>query len=140
MLILASDHAGFNLKNKLSLWLQKNNIEFVDVGPTSYEKLDSYVEYAKSAVNKFKEGDKLCLICGSGVGVSIVANRHKGIRAVLGYSPEIVEKAVNHNNANCLCMGQNFTTLNKAKKMLKTFLNSKFEGGRHEQRVCAIDN
>lgn len=139
MIIISCDHAGFELKNAVCNYLKKNNAEYVDVGPTLYEKSDSYVDYAKKACKNFTDGDKMILCCGSGVGVSIVANRHKGIRAVLGYSNDIVEKAVQHNNANCLCMGQNFTTRRKAINMVKTFLNSKFEGGRHIKRVEDID-
>lgn len=140
MIILSSDHAGFELKNYLVNYLKTNNIDFVDVGPTAYEKTDSYVDYTKKACKTFTENDKIILCCGSGVGVSIVANRHKGVRAVLGYSKEIVEKAVQHNNANCLCMGQNFIGKRKAVNLLKTFLNAKFEGGRHLKRVQSIDN
>lgn len=139
MIILSSDHAGYELKNHIANYLTKNHIDFIDVGPQEYEKADSYVDYAKKACENFKEDNKIVLCCGSGVGVSIVANRHKGIRAVLGYSNEIVEKSVNHNNANCLCLGQNFMSKRKAISLLKTFLNAKFEGGRHTKRVEDID-
>ena len=140
MLLIASDHAGFELKTNIVKFLTKNNIEFQDLGPTIYENSDSYVDYAKKVCNAFNgNNDKIILVCGSGVGMSIVANRHKGIRAVLGYSNEIVEKSVNHNNANCLCLGQNFTTTRQACSMVKTFLNAKFEGGRHIKRVEDID-
>lgn len=140
MIIIASDHAGFELKNYIANYLQKLDVQFVDVGPKNYEKLDSYVEYAKKACTQFSENDKIILICGSGVGMSIVANRHKNIRAVLGYSTQIVEKSVQHNNANCLCLGQNFVSKLKARKMVKVFLTTNFEGGRHKERVESIDN
>lgn len=139
MVLIASDHAGFELKTQIIKYLEKNYINFKDLGPNNYEKSDSYVDYAKKACNLFSSDDKIILVCGSGVGMSIVANRYKGIRAVLGYSTKIVEKSVQHNNSNCLCLGQNFTTKHKAIKMIKVFLNTKFEGGRHSQRVENID-
>ena len=139
MLILASDHAGIELKNHIKDWCVKNNIEHKDIGPNEYDRLDSYVDYAKKAVKEYKDGDSICLCCGSGVGMSIVANRNKSIRAVLAYSSKIVQKAVEHNNANCICLGQNFISQRKAVKYIKLFLNTNFAGGRHEERIKNID-
>lgn len=144
MIILSSDHAGFVLKNRIKNWLIKEKKQVIDVGPTEYVKVDNYVVYAKSAVQKFYElndfeNNKIIIICGSGVGVSIVANRHKGVRAVLGYNAKIVKKAVEHNNVNCLCMGQNYVSFGKAKKMVNSLLNSSFLGDYHAERVRDID-
>lgn len=140
MLLISCDHAGFSLTSKIVKYLDKKGIEYTYYGPKEYVKQDSYVENACNATKNFKDGDKLLLVCGSGVGMSMVANKHKNIRAVLGYSPKIVEKAVQHNNANCLCLGQNFTTYFKSIRMINAFLNSKFEGGRHCKRVEELNN
>lgn len=139
MFIISCDHNGVNLKNEICKWLKNSNIEFIDVGPKNFDKTDSYVVYAKKAVENFKDTDKICIICGTGVGVSIVANRHKGVRAVLGYDSRIVKKSVEHNNANCICLGANYISKRKAIKLLKVFLNAKFEGGRHISRIEDID-
>lgn len=140
MLLISCDHAGFSLTGKIVKYLDKKSIKYVYYGPKEYEKTDSYVENACNATKNFKDGDKLLLICGSGVGMSMVANKHKNIRAVLGYNTQIVKKAVQHNNANCLCLGQNFISYSKSIKMLNAFLLASFEGGRHQDRVDAMNN
>ena len=143
MIVIASDHAGFNLKNKLKLWLEKQNQKVFDVGASAFDADDSYVEYAKKATEHFtqncNEDDRLVLICGSGVGMSIVANRHKNIRAVLAYSAKQVVQARNHNNSNCLCIGARNTCFLKTKFLVKKFLTTEFLGGKHQKRVESID-
>ena len=144
MIILASDHAGFGLKNKIKNWFNKNNIEFFDIGANSFEESDSYVDYGKKAVEYFlnncsKDVDKLLLVCGSGVGMSIVANRFDGIRAVLAYSSKQAKQGRQHNNCNCLCLGARNTCFIKSKCIIKTFLNTNFLAGKHLDRINAID-
>lgn len=141
MIILASDHAGFNLKNKLKNWLFKKHIDFVDVGAKSLDNEDSYVEYAKKAMDLMKEEPlkKAILICGSGVGMCIVANRSKNVRAVIGTSQKIVKQAVAHNNANALCIGARNTSFSTAKGFVKIFLNSTFLSGKYLKRIDTID-
>lgn len=143
MIVLASDHAGFDLKQKIKTWLQKNNIQYVDCGAETLNANDSYVDFAKKAIETYsqeynQDAHKLILICGSGVGMSIVANRSSSIRAVLAYTTKQVMQARQHNNANCLCIGARNTGYLKAKQMIKTFLTTDFLGGKHLDRIKSI--
>ena len=143
MIVLGSDHAGFELKEKLKKWFEKNNIQFFDVGAKQIDGQDSYVDYAKNGVEYFvkncnKEKDKLVLICGSGVGMSIVANRHSEIRAVLAYSKKQAVQARQHNDCNCLCLGARNTTIFFAKQIVKAFLKTDFLQGKYLDRIKTI--
>ena len=145
MIIIACDHAGFNYKLKLIEFLQKQGLAIKDMGALVFDETDSYVEYGTKACIEFcsrekEENNTLILICGSGVGMSMVANRYKEIRAV---NPESVKKAKlarEHNNTNCLCLGARLISLGKAKKITKAFLSEKFLGGKHENRVNELKN
>ena len=143
MIVIASDHAGFILKEKLKTWLIKKNISFFDVGANTFDGLDSYVDYAKNAIKYFNDNcnqdDKLILICGSGVGMSIVANRNKNIRAVLAYSSKQVVQARTHNNSNCLCVGARNTGFLKTKVLIQKFLTTNFLEGKYKDRIESID-
>lgn len=138
-IILCSDHAGYNLKQQIKNHL--SNYQLVDVGALTIDNLDSYVDYAKKANQLVvKNKDNLGIyVCGSGVGMSIVANKQKGVRAVLASSEEIASKAREHNNANVLCLGERFTSTNLALKIVDSFLNGKFIGGKYAQRVESIE-
>jgi ribose 5-phosphate isomerase B len=140
MIFLASDHAGFELKQKLASWLKKENIDFFDCGASEFDALDSYVLHAKNAIEKFNEttDSKLILICGSGVGMSIVANRNSKIRAVLCLSPKQAVQARKHNNANCLCLGARNTSFFTSKRIIKKFLSTDFLGGKYQDRLNDI--
>ena len=142
MLYIACDHAGFNLKQRLIKWFDKVNIKYVDFGANKFDNLDSYVDYAKSAISQFvdkkKTEDKLILICGSGIGMSIVANRNKNVRAVLAFSCKQVKQAREHNDANCLCVGARNTCYFKVKKFIKVFLTTTFLGGKYQKRLESI--
>ncbi|MGN1212826.1 MAG: RpiB/LacA/LacB family sugar-phosphate isomerase [Christensenellales bacterium] len=142
MIYISCDHAGFDLKQKLVKWFEKIGLNYVDFGAKTYNQLDSYVDYAKLALNEFVDKknveDKLVLICGSGVGMSIVANRNKNIRAVLAYNNKQVFQARQHNDANCLCIGARNTNFLKSKKFIKTFLTTEFLGGKHLERINSI--
>ncbi len=134
---IGSDHRGFKYKEKLIKYLyEKHKIK--DFGTFCEESCD-YPDYAykvaKAVVSKkFERG---ILICGSGNGICIAANKVKGIRAAIGYSEKAAEFAVRHNNANIICFSEDFP-LEFVKKAVKKFLNAKFEGGRHLKRVNKI--
>jgi ribose 5-phosphate isomerase B len=158
-LIFASDHAGFDLKNELYRFYsdQKEFTNFAikstfDCGTYTNESCD-YPDLVHKAAFELSSLDLkdsildnrimriknfLILVCGSGSGVCITANRHKNIRAVVCYNNEIAKLSRLHNNANCICFGQKFCTLQNAKDILNTFLTTNFEGGRHENRVIKI--
>lgn len=142
MIYVACDHAGFELKQNLVKWFENINLKYVDFGAKNFDKTDSYVDYAKLAINEFvskkNAEDKLLLICGSGVGMSIVANRNANIRAVLAYTNKQVYQSRVHNDANCLCIGARNTKLLKAKKLIKTFLTTEFLGGKYLERINNI--
>lgn len=144
MIIIGSDHAGFKLKKSLEKWLDKKEIKYLDCGATEFQSQDSYVDYAKKSIYYFVKNcsanDKLVLVCGSGVGMSIVANRNKNIRAVLCWSTKQAKQARMHNNANCLCLGGRNTSLLRAKSILKAFLSTAFLGGKYQDRLLTIDN
>lgn len=138
-IIMCSDHAGYNLKQEIKKHL--SGYEIVDVGAENIDANDSYVDYAKKANQEMiKNVDNIGIyVCGSGVGMSIVANKQRGVRAVLGYSPEIVQKAREHNNANVLCLGERFTNTALAMQIVDAFLSGKFLGGKYVDRIKTIE-
>ena len=137
-LIIASDHAGYDLK-KLILELMGRGL-FKDLGTNSSESVD-YPDFAKAVVQEIinDPSKKGILICGSGIGMSISANRYKGIRASLCYTPDMAELSRKHNDANILVLPGRFMDVNIAKLCIDNFLNTKFEGERHKKRIEKID-
>jgi ribose 5-phosphate isomerase B len=138
-LAIGADHAGFELKEILKKWLQQNGFELKDFGTHSTESAD-YPDFAHpvaGAVEK-QEFDLGLLICGSANGVAITANKHQGIRAAICWTEELAALARQHNNANVLCLPARFITQEQGEKILDRFLNTSFEGGRHERRVNKI--
>ncbi len=138
-LLIASDHAGFILKEKLKTVLENNGWGVKDLGTYSKDRCDypfyAY-ELAKNISNgKFKRG---ILICKSGVGTAIVANRLPGVRAALCHNLRIAKLSREHNNSNVLVLGSGFVKADLAKKMILAWLNTKFLGGRHLRRVKLI--
>ena len=134
---IGSDHRGFRYKTELIKYLSKNH-SIKDFGTFSEESCD-YPDYAHKvatavASKKFKRG---ILICGSGNGICIAANKVKGIRAAIGYSEKSAEFSVRHNNADIICFSEDFP-LATVKKAVKKFLAAKFEGGRHLKRIQKI--
>lgn len=127
---IASDHAGFDLK----AFLIKKFPTLIDLGTDSAESVD-YPDFAKKLGQEIQEGDFGILICGSGVGISIAANRFKNIRAALCLNEKIAELARRHNDANVLCLGARLINEEKAIEIIEKFLATKFEGGRHIERV-----
>jgi ribose 5-phosphate isomerase B len=137
--VIGSDHAGFEYKTALVNWLNTNVYSIKDVGTYSNESAD-YPDFAHAvaiAVEK-TESDLGVLICGSANGVAITANKHPGIRAAICWQEDLAELARGHNNANVLCLPARYISVELAIKILDKFLNSTFEGGRHERRVNKI--
>lgn len=136
MIILASDHAGFLLKEDIKKFFKKENITTIDVGCYSMEPVD-YPDFAKSANQKVLENDNNVgiYICGTGIGMDICANRNPKIRAALCPNPTYARLARSHNNANVLVLGGRFTRKRKAIKIIKEFLTTQFDGGRHQKRI-----
>ncbi|HMJ69377.1 MAG TPA: ribose 5-phosphate isomerase B [Cyclobacteriaceae bacterium] len=136
---IGADHAGFELKEQVREWLTRSGFEYKDFGTYAPESAD-YPDFAHpvaSAVEK-KEFDLGILICGSGNGVCITANKHQGIRAALAWTEELASLARQHNDANILCLPARYISSDLAMKIADKFLNSAFEGGRHERRVNKI--
>lgn len=135
-LFMASDHAGYELKIFLKDYLAKKGIVVEDCGTNSTESCD-YADYAHPlALNVEKDPDNYGItICGSGNGISMTANKHQGIRCGLCWNEEIARLARSHNNANVLSMPARFISQDEAIKILEAFLNTEFEGGRHQKRI-----
>ena len=136
---IASDHAGVELKNDIIKHLTENGHSLQNFGTDSNESCD-YPDYAYPAAVSVANGDNEygILICGSGVGVSIVANKVKGVRCANCFNQEMASLARQHNNANMIAIGARFISPEQAKEMIEIFLETKFEGGRHENRVNKI--
>ena len=133
IIFIASDHAGFDLKKQIT-----NSMKdiFVDLGADSENSVD-YPDYAKKLVSKINstENSKGILICGSGIGMSIAANRDNNIRAGLAFEPEIAKLIREHNDANVLVLPGKYMNIQKALICIKNFLTTNFEGGRHQNRI-----
>ena len=142
MMIISAgaDHGGFELKDKLVAMLRKEGYEVIDNGTNSPDSVD-YPDFAKSVARDIleKRADFGLLVCGSGIGISIAANRFKGIRAALVTNDDYARLSRQHNNANIIAFGGRFTSYEDAEKWLKIFLSTPFEGGRHERRIEKID-
>jgi ribose 5-phosphate isomerase B len=136
---ISSDHAGFNVKDLIKDVLIKSKIPIIDLGPFSDKSVD-YPDYAKKVSKRVirKKSDIGILVCGSGTGMAISANKIKGIRAAVGYNIKSTQLSRRHNNANILCLGSRLTKRKDIIKILSIFLNTKFEGGRHKRRINKI--
>lgn len=138
-LAIGADHAGFELKEHLKKWLERNDYAVKDFGTYSSESAD-YPDFAHAvaqAVEK-KEVDLGLLMCGSANGVAITANKHQGIRAAICWKEDLAGLAREHNDANILCMPARHISPDLAEKIADRFLHSSFEGGRHARRVTKI--
>lgn len=135
---IASDHAGFELKEYLINSFKKNNIEIIDLGCNSAKDSVDYPDYANKLCEKITENNFGILICGTGVGISISANRHKKIRAALCYNKTISKLARSHNDANVICLGARMLKKKYALAICKTFFTQKFDGQRHVSRVAKL--
>ena len=140
MIAIGCDHAGFYLKEKVCDYLEKNNIKYIDFG--AYDAQDSeFHEYAHKVCENINNGEAACgiLLCGSGIGMAMAANKHKNIRAACcgdTYSARITRQ---HNDANVLTMGERVIGMGLALDILKVFLETEFDGGRHASRVEALN-
>lgn len=133
---IGGDHAGYEYKEQLRKQLEQEGYEVKDFGPFSADSVD-YPDFAHPLAETVGSGsyDMGILICGSGNGVAITANKHQGIRAALCWNKELSALARQHNNANVLCLPSRFVAYELAKEITDTFLNTEFEGGRHSRRV-----
>lgn len=138
-LALASDHAGFELKETLKGYLQEKGYEIVDFGTFSPESCD-YADFGHPAANAVESGecDLGIGVCGSGNGMQMTLNKHQSIRAALCWIPEISKLAREHNNANFLVLPARFVSEELAKEITDTYLSTPFEGGRHQRRIDKI--
>ena len=136
---IASDHAGFNLKESIKDFLINKNISIIDLGPINDNSVD-YPDYAKKLSNriKLKKSNIGILVCGSGTGMAMSANKIKGIRAAVCYNMKSTRLSRQHNDANIISIGSRLTKKNTAFKLVSVFLKTKFEGGRHQRRVKKI--
>ncbi len=137
---IGTDHAGYEVKSFVIDFLQKRGIEVEDLGCYSTDSVD-YPDYAHKVAKAVleNEGSMGILICGSGIGMSLAANKHKGIRAALCHDHYTASMARRHNNANILCFGARIVGKGEIESILEGWLNSEFEGGRHQRRVEKID-
>lgn len=136
---MGSDHAGYELKEAVKARLESEGHQVVDVGTNSTDSTD-YPQYAAAASRLVAEGEaeRGVLVCGSGVGVSIVANKVDGVRAVNAHDPEEAEMSRRHNDANVLTLAGRRFSSDQAAPIVETFLTTEFEGGRHQRRVEGI--
>ena len=136
---IGADHAGFECKEKLISLFKAKGIQLKDFGCFSTDTVD-YPDFAHPVALSVEKGEAAfgILLCGSANGVAISANKHQGIRAALCWTEEIAELARKHNDANVLCIPARFVTVEVAQNMVEFFMNSSFEGGRHQSRVDKI--
>ena len=137
---IASDHGGFELKNEIFKYLMQKGFDVVDFGTNTSESCD-YPVFAKKVCSKIlnKEFDSGILICGTGIGMSIAANRFKGIRAACVSDTYSAKMTRAHNDSNVLCFGARVVGFGLATKIVDTWLETKYEGGRHQKRVEMLD-
>ena len=138
-ILIGNDHAGYSLKLSIIKNLE-DKYEFFDKGSYSNESVD-YPDYASIIAKEIisEKGDLGILICGTGNGVCMTANKFKGIRAVICWNEEIAKLAKQHNNANIICIPSRFIKVEEAIKIIESFILEKFEGGRHERRIKKIN-
>ena len=138
-IFISSDHAGYKLKEDIKLFLKKKKYSFIDLGPNNNRRVD-YPDYAHLVAKKVKinKNNRGILVCGSGMGMNIAANRHKNIRAAQCYNEKSTKLSRLHNDANIITLGSRLITKKNALKFISVFLNTKFDGGRHLKRVKKI--
>jgi ribose 5-phosphate isomerase B len=136
---IGSDHAGYDYKEELISFLEAKDLAFHDYGTHSKESVD-YPDFAHPVADAVEKGEAAfgILLCGSANGVAITANKHKGIRAAICWGEELAKLAREHNDANVICIPARFVREGDAEKMVQIFMNTAFEGGRHQRRVEKI--
>ncbi|MGE4319121.1 MAG: ribose 5-phosphate isomerase B [Deferribacterales bacterium] len=137
---LASDHGGYGLKTQIKQYLQSKGYTVLDLGTDSEESVD-YPDYGAKAAEAVLNGDADCavIMCGSGIGISIAANKFKGIRCALCFDTYTAKMSRMHNDANIMAVGGRITTIERAVDMVDLFLTTEFEGGRHQRRIDKLD-
>ena len=138
-IFISSDHAGFKLKEEIKSHLSKKKISFKDIGPFNDDRVD-YPDYAHKVARKVKtnKNNVGILVCGSGMGMNIAANRHKNIRAAQCFNLKSTKLSRLHNDANIITLGSRLLNKKLALSCVNIFLNTKFEGGRHSKRIKKI--
>ena len=138
-IFISSDHAGFKLKESIKIYLKKKKLYFEDMGPDNEKSVD-YPDFAHKVAKKvsMKKNHVGILICGSGTGMNIAANKHRNIRAAQCFNLKSTKLSRLHNDANIITLGSRIVTKKNALKFLGIFLNTKFDGGRHLKRVKKI--
>ena len=140
-IFVGADHAGFQLKGRLVEELRRLGYEPVDVGPAALDPADDFPDYAKPVAEAVSRGAarRGVLTCGTGLGMAYAANRYPNVRAAVAWAPEIAELARRHNDANVLVLPARFVSEAEGLEILHRWLNTEFEGGRHERRVAKIE-
>lgn len=140
MIALASDHGGFSYKERTKALLDELGLSWKDFGTDSDQSVD-YPDYAHAAAIAIAGGacDRGIFICGTGIGISLAANRHRGVRAAACQIPEAARMSRLHNDANVLALGERLVTWEQAADMIRLWLETPFEGGRHERRIAKIE-
>jgi ribose 5-phosphate isomerase B len=140
MIAIGSDHAGYEMKEALINWISEQGVPVIDFGPESTESVD-YPDYAHAVTASILDDESVIgiLICGTGNGICMTANKWRDIRAALCWNSEIASLARQHNNANVLCLPARFISIEEAIGIVEIFLDTEFEGGRHEKRVDKIN-
>tara|TARA_B100000676_G_C17838747_1_gene711744 strand:- start:396 stop:866 length:471 start_codon:yes stop_codon:yes gene_type:complete len=138
-IVIASDHAGYELKETLKQELSEMGFEVLDLGTDSQESVD-YPDFGHAAAEAIVSGraERGVIVCGTGIGISIAANRHPGVRAALCHDAELAKLSREHNDANLLAMGGRTTEVDVARACLKSFLETPYEGGRHDRRIAKL--
>ena len=138
-IFISSDHAGYNLKEIIKIFLSKKKINYIDLGPRNDASVD-YPDYAHKLAKSVAKNKnfKGILVCGSGMGMNIAANRHKNIRAAQCYNAKSTKLSRLHNDANIITLGSRLLTKKNALNCVSIFFNTKFEGGRHSKRIKKI--
>lgn len=136
---IGSDHAGFEYKTKLIPWLGEQGLNIRDMGVNSSSSAD-YPDFAHPVAEAVESGEAAfgILLCGSANGVCMTANKHQGIRAALCWETEVAKLTRQHNNANIICIPARFVAFEYARQMIEVFIETAFEGGRHQQRIDKI--
>ena len=137
---IASDHGGFELKQNIIEYLSKKNVDILNLGTDNLESVD-YPIYADKLVNSISKKEAVygILICGTGIGISIRANRHKDIRAAILYDDNVAEMTRKHNDANVMVFGGRTMNKDDVFRRIDIFLNTEFDGGRHQKRIEMLD-
>lgn len=137
--VIGTDHAGVNLRDFIKQYLQDKGFEVIDLAPIDTQRVD-YPDFAQKVCEKMREYDDArgILVCGSGIGMSIAANRYEHIRAALCTDAYMAKMARAHNDANVLCMGERISGIGEVESMLEAFINTPFEGGRHLARISKL--